>query len=205
MPHMSSGQTLLKPLCKFNALAVMLAVDGCKTSDWETGTRRLQPVGGVEGWKTSVNHGPHGQRNDVTEDEELSELTWPRLSSLKSRLNPNFTQVKCPFHKLLYGRGSCWGDTRMGVPDGEYMSPCNERESNSKRHLFRKEKKRRRQADRPQRNWTINKKSKPHWWPDCQKGLQSLRGLNLHLSLFLAALPQTALIGHLTDIRLAAR
>lgn len=28
-----------------------------KTSDWETGTRRLQPVGGVEGWKTSVNHG----------------------------------------------------------------------------------------------------------------------------------------------------
>lgn len=75
MPHVSSGQTLLKPLCKFNALAVMLAVDGCETSDWESGTRRLQPVGGVEGWKTSVNQGQRGPKNDATEDEGLSERT----------------------------------------------------------------------------------------------------------------------------------
>lgn len=109
MPHVSSGHTLLKPLCKFNALAVMLAVDGCETSHWETGTRRLQPVGGVEGCKTSVNHGPG---NDAPEDEEPSELTWPRSSSLNSRLIPNFTQVACPFHELLSGWGSCWGGMR---------------------------------------------------------------------------------------------
>lgn len=53
----------------------MLAVDGCETSDWESGTRRLQPVGGVEGWKTSVNQGQRGPKNDATEVEGLSERT----------------------------------------------------------------------------------------------------------------------------------
>lgn len=204
MPHVSSGQTLLKQLCKFNALAVMLAVDGCETPDWETGTRRLLPVGGVEGSKTSVNHGQHGPKDDATEDEELSKLTWPRLSRLKSRLNCNFTQVKSAFHKLLYGRYICWGDMRTSTWWGIYVAFENSG-SGVQKDTYLEKKKRKRQADKLQCNRTINKKSKPHCWPDCQKGLQSMSGLNLHLSLFLAALPQTALIGHLTDVRLAAR
>lgn len=144
-----------------------------KTPDWETGTRRLQPVGGVEGCKTSVNHGQLGPKNDATEDEKLSELTWPRLSRLKSRLNPNFTQVRRPFHKLLYGRGICWGDTRTSTWWGIYV-PF---ENRVQKDTYLEKKKRRRQADKPQCNRTINKKSKPHWWPDCQKDIKAWEAL----------------------------
>lgn len=107
------------------------------------------------------------------------------------------------FNVLLYGQGSCWGDTRKYLLGN--ICPLAKSESGIQKDNSLEKKERRGQADKPRSNRTINKKSKPHWWPDCQKGHQSLRGLNLHLSLFLAALPQTALIDYLTDIRLAPR